>query len=95
MYQNIQETAYDGSPQIVSGYRCTSNNDEGCTVTESVTHTVTVSKPVNGGASGSLNLEEIFTLGVDVGFTYSWVLRYLNVENGIANQHHVRELVYL
>jgi hypothetical protein len=40
-YQNIAETdPYDLDFAIVTGYRCTSNLAEGCTITSSATHTV-------------------------------------------------------
>ncbi|KAI1813304.1 hypothetical protein GGS20DRAFT_489543 [Poronia punctata] len=72
-YQNIEESEpYDDATQIASGYRCTSNNAEGCTIAESATHTVTVSTSVNGGAGGNLDLSKILTLGLDAGFSYTW-----------------------
>ncbi|KAI0388930.1 hypothetical protein F5Y17DRAFT_473830 [Xylariaceae sp. FL0594] len=72
-YQNLAESEpYDDNAQVASGYRCTSNEAEGCTVTESATHTVTVGKSVNGGSAGSLDVTKIFSLGLDAGFTYSW-----------------------
>lgn len=44
---------------------------------------------VNGGAGSGLDLGKILSLGLDAGYSYSWVPRYIKTSNIIANHEHI------
>ncbi|KAF2477052.1 uncharacterized protein BDR25DRAFT_309365 [Lindgomyces ingoldianus] len=72
-YQNLVQNAPFSLPnEVVANAECTSTLTTECQIEKGYAHTVSFETTISGSVSVGLDIDKIFSLGVEAGFAFTW-----------------------